>query len=271
MSDENVGMDLGEGITVGIAAARVGVTVRTLHHWDRIGLAGPSGRSSGGYRLYLPDDVERLRRVVAYREAGLSLEEIGDVLEFGSSGVGEVLRNRRAQLAAQMEELRRLDERLARLAEAQERGVLLSDEEQRAAFGDRWRPEWVDQARERWGDSTQWAQFAEGSAGRTAEQWRAQADAMRQWERDAAEALGRGVEPDADEALALADRHRAVFGAWFPITRSMQVCLGRLFESDEGFAAHYDRLHPGLAGWIREVFDAAARAEGLDPDGTIWE
>lgn len=88
MSNENVGMDLGEGITVGIAAARVGVTVRTLHHWDRIGLAGPSGRSSGGYRLYLPGDVKRLRRVVAYREGGLSLEEIGDVLDSASSDVG---------------------------------------------------------------------------------------------------------------------------------------------------------------------------------------
>lgn len=263
-------MDLGEGITVGIAAARVGVTVRTLHHWDRIGLAGPSGRSPGGYRLYLPGDVERLRRVVAYREAGLSLEEIGDVLDSASSDVGAVLRKRRAQLAAQMDDLRRLDERLARLADAHERGVLLSDEEQCVAFGDRWRPEWVDQAKQRWGDSAQWAQFAEGSAGRSAEQWRAQAEAMRQWERDAAEALGRGVESDADEALALADRHKSVFGAWFPITRSMQLCLGRLFESDEGFAAHYDRLHPGLAGWIREVFDAAARADGIDPGCPVW-
>lgn len=266
-----MGMDLGEGATVGIAAARVGVTVRTLHYWDRIGLAGPSGRSSGGYRLYLPGDVERLRRVVAYREAGLSLEEIGDVLDVGSFEVGAVLRKRRAELAAQMDDLRRLDERLARLADAHERGVLLSDEEQCAAFGDRWRPDWVDRAKERWGDSAQWGQFAEGSAGRTAEQWRAQADAMRRWERDAAEALGRGVEPDADKALALADRHLALFGAWFPITRSMQVCLGRLFESDEGFAAHYDRLHPGLAGWIREVFAAAALAEGLDPEGATWE
>lgn len=271
MTDENVGMDLGEGITVGIAAARVGVTVRTLHHWDRIGLAGPSGRSSGGYRLYLAGDVERLRRVVAYREAGLSLEEIGDVLDVGSSEVGAVLRKRRAELAAEMDDLRRLDERLARLTDAHERGVLLSGEEQRAAFGDRWRPDWVDQAKERWGDSAQWEQFAEGSAGRTAEQWRAQADAMRQWERDAAEALGRGVEPDADEALALADRHQSVFSAWFQITRSMQVCLGRLFESDEGFAAHYDRLHPGLADWLREVFDVAARAEGIEPGGATWE
>lgn len=271
MTDQNVGMDLGEGITVGIAAARVGVTVGTLHHWDRIGLAGPSGRSSGGYRLYLPGDVERLRRVLAYREAGLSLEEIGDVLDAGSSEVEAVLRKRRAQLAAEMEDLRRLDERLARLADGHERGVLLSDEEQCAAFGDRWRPDWVDRAKERWGDSAQWAQSAEGSAGRTAEQWRAQADAMRRWERDAAEALGRGVEPDADKALALADRHLALFGAWFPITRSMQVCLGRLFESDEGFAAHYDRLHPGLAGWIREAFDAATRAEGIDPDESTWE
>ncbi|MEL4503652.1 MerR family transcriptional regulator [Luteococcus sp. H138] len=260
-----------EEVAVGVAAARVGLTVRTLHHWDRIGLASPSGRSSTGYRLYGAADLERLRRVVAYREAGLSLEEIGDVLAAGSSDVGAMLRKRRVQLASEMESMRRRDERLARLVDAHERGVLLTGDEQRAAFGEGWRPEWLGEARARWGDSAQWAQFAEGSAGRTADQWRAQADAMKQWERDAAEALGRGTDPDGDEARVLADRYRAAFSNWFPITRAMQVCLGRLFESDEGFAAYYDRLNPGLAGWIREAFDEAARAEGLDPDEARWE
>ncbi|MEL4358293.1 MULTISPECIES: MerR family transcriptional regulator [unclassified Luteococcus] len=66
------------GITVGVVAARVGVTVRTLHHWDRIGLASPSGSSPAGYRLYEMADVDRLRRVATYRAAGLSLEEIGE-------------------------------------------------------------------------------------------------------------------------------------------------------------------------------------------------
>ncbi|WFR67523.1 MerR family transcriptional regulator [Curtobacterium flaccumfaciens] len=57
-------------LTVGQAAARLGVTVRTLHHWDEIALAQPSSRSAAGYRLYTEGDLERLRRIVVYREAG---------------------------------------------------------------------------------------------------------------------------------------------------------------------------------------------------------
>lgn len=60
--------EIDEDATVGVAADLLGVTVRTLHHWDEIGLASPSRRTPGGYRLYTWDDLERLSRVVAYRE-----------------------------------------------------------------------------------------------------------------------------------------------------------------------------------------------------------
>ena len=65
-----------DGLTVGQVSTRLGVTVRTLHHWDEIGLAPPSLRTYAGYRLYTADDLERLHRIVVYRELGLGLEPI---------------------------------------------------------------------------------------------------------------------------------------------------------------------------------------------------
>ena len=61
----------GTGLTVGDTAALIGVTVRTLHHWDEIGLATPSARTPAGYRLYTDADLQRLSRIIAYRETGL--------------------------------------------------------------------------------------------------------------------------------------------------------------------------------------------------------
>lgn len=55
-----------EGLPVGETAAQLGLTVRTLHHWDEIGLARPAARSAAGYRLYTDADLERLRRIVVY-------------------------------------------------------------------------------------------------------------------------------------------------------------------------------------------------------------
>ncbi|MEV1006950.1 MerR family transcriptional regulator [Streptomyces sp. NPDC049881] len=259
------------GLTVGATAGRVGVTVRALHHWDEVGLVSPSLRTTAGYRLYTDADVQRLERVVAYRDLGLGLDAIRAVLDDTSTGIGAALREQRVQLAGQIDDLRLLDERLERMAEAHERGILLSDEEQAATFGPDWDARRTGQARVLWGESPQWAQFAERSASRTREQWRALAGAMSALERDLGDALDRGVVPGSPEADALVERHREVFSHFFPLTRRMQVCLGRMYESDPGFAAHYDGVRAGLASWFRRCVDASARAQGIDPDTATWQ
>src|SRR4051794_3636292 len=67
--------------TVGELAAATGLTVRTLHHWDEIGLLCPATRSGAGHRRYSDDDVRRLYRIVALRGLGLSLDDVGAALE----------------------------------------------------------------------------------------------------------------------------------------------------------------------------------------------
>ena len=67
-------------LTVGQVAEQFGVTVRTLHHYDEIGLVRPH-RTASGYRVYTDDDLERLRHVVVYRRLGFPLEEIGPLLD----------------------------------------------------------------------------------------------------------------------------------------------------------------------------------------------
>ncbi|WP_261163780.1 MerR family transcriptional regulator [Microbacterium sp. Marseille-Q6965] len=161
------------GATVGAASELLGVTVRTLHHWDAIGLAAPSARTPAGYRLYTDDDLARLERVVAYRDAGLSLEAIRAVLDGeAADGVVALLSEQRERIAQRIRELECLEANLARLSLAHERGVLLGDAEQRELFGARWDPASAQGARERWGGSPQWAQFAERSVRRGREEWR---------------------------------------------------------------------------------------------------
>jgi DNA-binding transcriptional MerR regulator len=69
-----------EHLTVGRVAGLAGVTIRTLHHYDAIGLVRPSARTAAGYRAYSPDDVERLREVLVYRRLGFGLREIADLV-----------------------------------------------------------------------------------------------------------------------------------------------------------------------------------------------
>ncbi|GAA4092081.1 MerR family transcriptional regulator [Nonomuraea soli] len=258
------------GLTVGAAAAHLGVTVRTLHHWDRIGLARPSGRTGGGYRLYSAADIARLHRVLVYRELGLPLDEIGELLDAPAVDMTGPLEQQRGQLLERISRLQAMVGAVDRMIEAARTGILLSAEEQIAIFGERWKPSLTEGARERWGDTAQWAQFAERAARMTPEDWQRVADTVTTLEQDLASAKRAGVRPGSAEADALAERHRAVMNASFDCTLSMQVCLGRKYVADPGFTAYYDAIEPGLTVWLRDVIDAHARERGIDPDSATW-
>ncbi|OUZ09502.1 hypothetical protein BHE97_10650 [Aeromicrobium sp. PE09-221] len=99
------------GLRVGQVAERSGLTVRTLHHYDRLGLVCPSDRTSGGHRLYGPADLERLYIVVGLRELGLSLERVGEVVS-GALTVAETLEHQRVALDLQIAALTRARDRV---------------------------------------------------------------------------------------------------------------------------------------------------------------
>ncbi|MBP2326801.1 DNA-binding transcriptional MerR regulator [Kibdelosporangium banguiense] len=260
-----------DGLPVGQVSTRLGVTVRTLHHWDEIGLARPSLRTAAGYRLYTAGDLERLHRIVVYREIGLGLDRTRAILDDTGADVPGALRAQRAQVAEKIDHLQRLSAGLDRMIDAHERGLLLTAEQQATIFGPDWNPDWPAQARQRYGDTPQWQQYAELSASRSPEEWQAIADAVAGLDRALAAAMDAGVTPGSPEADQLVERHREVFASYFPLTRQMQVCLGRMFETDQGYATHYDSIRTGLAKWFRLIIDASARAHGINPDTATWQ
>jgi DNA-binding transcriptional MerR regulator len=102
-------------LKVGELARHTGLTVRTLHHYDAIGLLAPTGRTESGYRLYSQEDVARLHGIQAMRQLGLPLAEIASMLEGDGGEPGAVLARQVAQLDEQIGQARELRERLALL------------------------------------------------------------------------------------------------------------------------------------------------------------
>src|ERR1700743_1126851 len=106
--------------SVGELAAAAGVTVRTLHHYDRIGLLEPVERSGAGYRHYDRDGVERLFRILALRDLGFHLDEIGGLLDADAGSLSEATRARLAQAEAELARANEVRERLRRVLAASE-------------------------------------------------------------------------------------------------------------------------------------------------------
>ena len=107
----------GEQWKIGELARIAGVTVRTLHHYDSVGLLVPSERTPSGHRLYSAPDVERLYRLLALRRVGLPLEEIGPLLD-SEDGIGDTARRHLGRVEQQLGALEELRLRLTRLLAA---------------------------------------------------------------------------------------------------------------------------------------------------------
>lgn len=257
-------------LTVGEVAELLGLTVRTLHHWDRSGLVSPSGRSASGYRLYSPKDVARLQRVQVYRELRLPLDRIKGLLAGEPTETAATLREQSASVQAEAERLLRLAEGLERLALAQENGISLNLEQRVAAFGDRWDPAWVTVANQRWGQTQQWAESVERGVGREVSEWRELSEVNQAVANRLAAACRAGVPVDSPQAQDLVVDHRKALSQYYAVSAEMHVCLARTYVDDPEFRAYFEGLQPGLAEWLRQAINSNAKGLGVDPTTATW-
>ena len=114
---------------IGELAAATGITVRTLHHYDEIGLLQPSARTAGGYRQYHEADLARLQKLLSLRALGLPLDDIRRCLDDADPPLALVLRRHGQRLAAHIEEQQKLARRLDQLADRLESGGTVSADE----------------------------------------------------------------------------------------------------------------------------------------------
>lgn len=104
------------GLKVGELAKRTGISVRTLHHYDQIGLLSPSNRTEAGYRLYSDGEIIRLQQIMSLRQLGLFLEDIRHCLVRSDFSLQRVIELHLARLREQMESKRKLYDRLEAVA-----------------------------------------------------------------------------------------------------------------------------------------------------------
>ncbi|MCK7638450.1 MerR family transcriptional regulator [Corynebacterium pygosceleis] len=247
--------------TIGRAAEELGVTARTLRHWDEIGLLSPGWRTeTGDYRLYTDADLDRGLDILIYRRAGVPLRDIAVLL--AEPG------DRRDRLLTQRELLVRRIGHLHRMVRAVDsilEGDTVTMQDKKAIFGEDY-PARQAEAEERWGDTGDWSHARDAMKTMDAEGFRrvkAETDAFAAALVDARD---RGVAPGDAEADALIERHAAMVDTFYPCTRAKQILLARMYAVDGRFAAYTG----DAADYLVELVEAKARAEGIDPDTVAW-
>jgi DNA-binding transcriptional MerR regulator len=252
----------GADYPIGDVARLAHVSVRTLHHYDEIGLLHPSNRTSAGHRRYSAADLQRLRDILFYRQLDFGLDEIAGMLADPGAGTDTHLRKQHRLLRERVARDQQLVAALEKEMEKREMGLSLTPEEQFEVFGtDKVGGEWADEARERWGDTDAFRESQRRTATYTKEDWqrlKAEADDGLRTFRDA---MRSGLPANSEQAQALAEEHRAYLTRWFydcgyPMHRS----LADTYVSDDRIRQTYDGVAPGLAQYVHDAIIANADA-----------
>ncbi|MFG2311420.1 MerR family transcriptional regulator [Streptomyces sp. NPDC048566] len=251
--------------SVGQVAGFAGVTVRTLHHYDEIGLLVPGARSPAGHRRYSDADLDRLQQILFYRELGFPLDEVAALLDdqaTGRAGPRTHLRRRLDRLTARIEQLRKMAAAVEEAMEARTMGIDLTPEERFEVFGDHDPEAYEAEAERRWGGTDAYAEARRRTARHTKDDWKRMREETAAWGERYGALMAAGAPPDGERAMDLAEEHRQHITRWFyDCTHEIHQGLGGMYVADERFRAFYDAVRPGLAEHLREAIAAnAARA-----------
>ena len=245
--------------TVGEAARLAHVSVRTLHHYDEIGLLKASGRSPAGYRLYSAGDLRQLQQILLYRELDFGLDEIAEMLADPDAGTDDHLRRQHRLLRARRDRAARLLAAIEREMEARKMGISLTPEEQLEIFGTDNLEEHAAEAEQRWGETDAWQESRRRTAAYTKQDWitiKAEADANIA---GFADAIRAGEPANGSVAMDLAEQHRQHLSRWFyDCGYDMHRGLAELYVSDPRYLASYDAIEPGFSQYVHDAIMANA-------------
>ena len=247
--------------TVGQVARLTGVTVRTLHHYDEIGLLSPSARTTAGYRRYTEDDLERLRHILVYRELEFPLDRIAAMLDDPDADLVSHMRRQHTLLTKRVGHVQRMIAALERLMEAHTMGYNLTEAEKQEVWGDFRPEEYEAEAEERWGESDAYRQSQARAKQYTKEDWLTIKTEGEETTRRLIALMEAGLPATSDEAMDLAEEHRQHISRWFyDCSYEIHRGLGQMYVDDPRFTATYEGMAPGLAVYLRDAI--VANAEG---------
>ncbi|GGM73508.1 HTH-type transcriptional regulator SkgA [Longimycelium tulufanense] len=237
------------------------VTSRTLRHYDAIGLLPPAYVGSNGYRYYEQEQLLRLQQIMLFRELGLGLEAIAEILSGRHDSV-TVLRKHHEWLQAERERFGALAQTVARTIEQLEGGDTVQPQELFEGFDADRQARYEAELVERFGECIE-AKIAESKRGMSTWTKEDATDFTAGWKRiieNFRDVAAEGASVDDRRTLDAVDEHyRWLCRAWTP-NRESYTGLGRLYAEYPDFRSQFEDLRPGLADFVGDAMAAYARA-----------
>ncbi len=233
-----------------------GVSIRTLHHYDQMGLLKPDLVGENGYRFYTDQSLERLQQILFFKELGFPLREIQAILDHPGF-------DRQSALRAQYELLQEKKNRLETIMQTVKKTLLSLESGQKMKIKEMFKgmdkqaieahtEKYAQEVETRWGKSAAYKQSQQKTAQYTAQDWeQIQARTAAIYEQIVA-GMGRGP-ADPEVQAAVADLRQSFCDYYYDCTPEIFKGLGEMYVADERFTAFYENMHTGLAVFLSQA------------------
>lgn len=242
--------------TVQKLASLAGVSTRTLRYYDEIGILKPARINSSGYRIYGQDEVNKLQQILFYRELGVNLDRIKEIVTAPTFDGAQALKEHREKLLEKRQQLDLLIANVEKTLALTEGRITMSDKEKFEGF----KKKLVDDNEQKYGKEIR-TKYGED----VVEQSNAKMMNMTQEQYDESTALAEQIHstlaeafktgnPAGDLAQKAADLHKKwLMFHWPQYSKEAHAGLAQMYVDDERFTAYYDKRQPGTAQFLRDA------------------
>jgi DNA-binding transcriptional MerR regulator len=233
-----------------------GVSTRTLRYYDEIGILKPARINSSGYRIYGQAEVDLLQQIMLYREMGINLDTINEIMTAKTFDEAAALKEHLLKLLAQRQQIDLLIANVEKTIEYKEGKISMSDKEKFEGFKKKLVEEneqkYGKEIREKYGDDKVNASN-QSMLNMTQEQY-AEFEKLSQEVLDTLEAAFATGDPAGELGQKTADLHRRwITYAWGSYNKEAHAGVAQMYVDDERFTAFYDKKQPGMAQFLRDA------------------
>lgn len=242
--------------TVQKLSSLAGISTRTIRYYDEIGILKPARISSSGYRIYGESEVNKLQQILFYRELGVSLDNIREIITSPGFDSSRALVEHREKLLAKRRQLDVLIENVNKTIDQSEGRIKMSDREKFEGFKQKMINEneekYGHEIREKYGNEEVEKSYKK-LKGMTEEQYK-EVEALGQEVLDTLKEAFKTGNPEGELGQRAAELHRRWLSFyWDGYTKEAHAGLAQMYVDDERFTKFYDKEQPGFAEFLRDA------------------
>lgn len=238
--------------TVHQLAELAGISVRTLHYYDEIGLLKPGSVQKNGYREYGESELLRLQQILFFRELDLPLEDISKIINAPDFMIVDALRDHKKLIKLKQKHLEALlntiDKTIKRMNKQN-----IKDEELYDAFKDNDVKQYQDEVKQRWGNTEAYKQ----SMAKVSKMTKKEMDELKAKQVEQTKKLAAAMDKPvgSKEVQDLIAEHYKGIQFFYDCPIEMYRNMGKMYIADPRFTKYYDKHRPGLALFVRDAID----------------